>query len=310
MHSGRFDFIKDLADATRQAVLSHLPDRSAKGLAGVAFSGDQTFGIDKVAEEALFAAAETCRERLAIFSEDRGLVKLDPHPEWLLIADPIDGTRPAVCGFESAVVSIALCRYSEVATFDNLIAGIILEIKEGYSYFAEAGCGVEIERPDFSEPRCSGTGEPRQMFWSFETIGRPLERVTAYLRELIDESGMQGASFIFNSSAFSLTRIVTGQLDAHIDVGGRILRDAPDCEADFRAIGNGQVIGTFPYDIAAAYVILIEAGGVITDAFGDSLGRTLVMQHGKEAIISCVAAGNAGLHAKLLKSIAHTSVTL
>ncbi len=303
MEETRFDFIKDLALEIQVALLPHLNTHHAKAAHSVAFSGDTTFAIDKVAESALLAAIERSGLKAAYFSEDKGLVKLDPKPEWLLVVDPIDGTRPLVCGFETAVVSLALCHYSDIATFGTIIAGVVLEINSGIYYYAEQGMGVRCSTPADSFPCPSQNDSITRMFWGYDTICRPVERVMHYLGTLIDQSGLQGASFQHNSSAYSLTRIVTGQLDAYVDVGGRILSDFSESEVEFEKLASGRVVGMFPYDIAGAYIILKEANCVITDACGKSLDKVLLVQHGKQAVISCLAASNRNLHRAILGAL-------
>ncbi|MCH9006695.1 hypothetical protein IIA29_01600 [candidate division KSB1 bacterium] len=300
----KFEFIKDIAQGIREALQPHLNQPGIKTTSHTAFSGDTTFEIDTIAEDTLHAAVAKSNHKMAYFSEDKGLVKFEPNPQWLLVVDPIDGTRPLACGFETAVVSIALCDYSEVATFGSLLAGVIVEIKDGHWHYAERGCGVQTGPFGAPRVRPSGTAEIENMFWSFDIIGRPTERVLGYLGGLIDATGMNAAAFLFNSSAYSLTRIVTGQLDAYVDVGARILQDIPESEAEFVVIGRGQIMGTFPYDIAAAYIIVQEANCIITDAYGQSLDRFLLIRHGKSAVISCVVASNRELHRKILNEIA------
>ena len=38
---------------------------------------------------------------IAFYSEDRGLVAPAGEPEWVLVVDPIDGTRPAMASVRS-----------------------------------------------------------------------------------------------------------------------------------------------------------------------------------------------------------------
>lgn len=297
----QFEFILDIAEEIRQAILPFLDTEISKQSIKVAFSGDTTFKLDTVAEDALNRAVRNSNINLAYFSEDQGLVRINPEPEWLLIVDPIDGTRPLLCGFEMGVISIALCHYSQNVTFDDILAGVIVEIKSGEVFFAEQGKGLKILSSFDKRQQLSSTKNLKKLFWSFEAVGRPAHWISKYLGKLTDVSGMEGAVFLFNNSAYSLTRIVTGQLDAYVDVGGRILQDHPESEAEFLRIGSGRVMGTFPYDIAASYLILHEANGVITDAYGKSLGNVRLLQHGKNAVLSCVAASNLELHRKILE---------
>lgn len=221
-------------------------------------------------------------------------------PEWLLIVDPIDGTRPLMCGFAMGVISIALCRFSHKATFDDIIAGVVLEINTGDWFYAEKGQGVQVQTSQGREVQPSTTEDLSTMFWSYDTVGRPARWVSHYLGELIDSSGLQAGVFVVNNVAYCLTRIVTGHLDAHVEVGARILKDHPESEADFVRIGGGRIMGTFPYDIAACYLILQEANCVITDAYGHPLPNTQLLEQGKDAILSFVAASNASLHKKII----------
>ena len=70
---------------------------------------------------------------------------------------------------------------------------------------------------------------------------------------------MGGGYFDLGSAAFNLTRLVTGQLDAYVDVGRRIVDEVPATEAAFLRVGEGAVCTNFPYDVAAA--ALDRAGG-------------------------------------------------
>lgn len=303
LNFGQFQFIIDIAKEIREALLPCLDKDVSKHSEKIAYSGDTTFQLDTVAEEALETAVRNSRHKLAFYSEDKGLVKFNSNADWLLIVDPIDGTRPLVCGLEMGVVSIAVCGFSQNATFGDILSGIILEIKTGDLYFAERGKGILISSSSGKRLQPSSTRNLRKLFWSYDIIGRPVHWINKYLGELIEISGMEAGVFIFSNAAFSLTRIVTGQLDAYVEVGGRILKDHPESEAEFLNIGCGRVMGTFPYDIAAAYLILKEANCVITDAYGQSLENFMLTLHGKEAVVSCIAASNQELHGQILKAL-------
>lgn len=89
-----------------------------------------------------------------------------------------------------------------------------------------------------------------------------------------------------------------------MDVGNRILRERPETEAEFRRVGNGYVLHLFPHDIAAAVFLAERAGVVITDAYGRSLGETLLTVIEPENQRSCIAACTHELHERLLAEIA------
>ena len=107
----------------------------------------------------------------------------------------------------------------------------------------------------------------------------------------------------FNSASFSISRIITGQLDAYVDIGNRIFRDHPNTEKDFRASGRGYILHLFPYDIAAAVYLAQKSGVIISDGYGNSLGTTELLNMDPMNQQSCIAACNSTLHQKLLSSI-------
>ena len=115
------------------------------------------------------------------------------------------------------------------------------------------------------------------MFWTLGFRGRPAEPLITVLGELIDASSVGGAVFDLGSATFDLTRLVTGQLDAYLDVGSRMIEEAPALRSRFEQVGGGAVLNNSPYDLAAPVLCLQEAGGVVTDARGDPLaGRPLL----------------------------------
>jgi len=53
---------------------------------------------------------------------------------------------------------------------------------------------------------------------------------------------VRGGFFILNSSAFELTRLVTGQLAGVVDVRNRLLKDFPQTRELFRTYGGGRLL--------------------------------------------------------------------
>jgi myo-inositol-1(or 4)-monophosphatase len=121
--------------------------------------------------------------------------------------------------------------------------------------------------------------------------------------DLIDASSLGGASFELGSAAFEMTRIVTGQLDAVVEPGPRLVDDVPGMRAEFERVGGGSVLNNSPYDIAAATLILEEAGAVVTDAYGRPLAPNPLLGSGHEFQMSVVASGNPALHAAILEAL-------
>ena len=127
--------------------------------------------------------------------------------------------------------------------------------------------------------------------------------VTVALEELIDGSSMRGGFFELGSATFNMTRIVTGQLDAYVDIGMHVIERFPQTEARFRAAGDGAVCTNFPYDVAAAALVVREAGGVVSHADGRSLEDHPAIGSGPDEGLAVVAAASSALHAAILGEV-------
>jgi fructose-1,6-bisphosphatase/inositol monophosphatase family enzyme len=75
-------------------------------------------------------------------------------------------------------------------------------------------------------------------------------------------------------------------------------------EDEFRRVGGGELLNNSPYDLAAAVLVLEEAGAIVTDARGDSLADRPLLGSGGDFQMSVVASANGALHAQVLASIA------
>jgi myo-inositol-1(or 4)-monophosphatase len=236
---------------------------------------------------------------MAFYSEDRGLVAA-PDAVDVLVVDPIDGTRPAMAGLESACVAVALSPLGDgEPIMTDVEVGCVVEIKTGDWYLAARGAGVESSRP----VRLSGETDVGRMFWAYGFRGRPVRPTVEVLGDLIDASSVGGGTFELGSQAFSMTRIVTGQLDAVIEIGSRLIDDVPGMLEEFRRVGGGQVLNNSPYDLAAPWLCLREAGGVVTDGWGQPLDRHRLLGSGHEFQMSSISAANPALHARLVEAV-------
>jgi myo-inositol-1(or 4)-monophosphatase len=225
----------------------------------------------------------------------------DDHATEVLVVDPIDGTRPAMAGLESACVAVALAPLGDGdPTMADVSAGCVVEIKSGDWFLAARGAGiVDSTRP----AQLSGNVDPRRMFWGYGFRGRPARPTVEVLAELIDGSSVRGGTFELGSQAFAMTRVVTGQLDAVVEVGSRMIDDVPTLRAEFERVGDGQVLNNSPYDLAAPWLCLTEAGGVVSDGWGSPLDRHRLLGAGHAFQMSSISAANRELHGELVRGV-------
>jgi myo-inositol-1(or 4)-monophosphatase len=297
--SAHRELVLELALALRERVLPELGSVRGRAALGGGAGGDVTFAVDEMAEALLEEFVAERAPSMAFYSEDRGLVAPGDAVD-VLIVDPIDGTRPAMAGLESACVAVALAPLGEGSPrMGDVTIGCVVEIKSGDWFLGVRGEGVESSRSML----LSSCVDPGRMFWGFGFRGRPARHVTEVLGELIDASSVGGGTFELGSQAFAMTRIVTGQFDAVIEVGSRLVEEVPGMRAEFERVGGGQVLNNSPYDLAAPWLILMEAGGVASDGWGAPLDGYRLLGSGHEFQISSICAANAPLHAQLVREV-------
>ncbi len=292
------ELVCDLAASLREEVLPHLGAHAGRAHSGEAEGGDVTFHIDERAESRMEAFLSERAPEVAFYSEDRGLVSpAGDRAEWVLVVDPIDGTRPALAGLESCCVSVAAAALSSAPTMGDVSVGCVMELKSGASFVAERGAGLE------PEATLSANRSLERMFWTYGFRGRPARALIEVLAELIDVSSVGGGTFDLGSATFDMTRVVTGQLDAYVEPGSRMIDDVPAVRAEFERVGGGAVLNNSPYDLAAAALCLEEGGAIVTDAYGASLRDRPLLGSDHDFQMSCVAAANPELHSAICAEI-------
>jgi myo-inositol-1(or 4)-monophosphatase len=284
----------ELARGLRAHVQPFLGSHAHREHVQAGSGGDVTFAIDEEAEAWVEDFLSARAPDVAFYSEDRGLVTPDGgSATTVLVIDPIDGTRPAMAGLECCCVSVAVAPLGDGApTMGDVSAACVVELKTGAEFVAARGAGLPAT--------LSANTDVSRMFWTLGFRGRPAVPLVTVLEELIDRSSVGGAVFDLGSATFDMTRIVTGQLDAYVDIGTRMIEEAPALRSRFEEVGGGAVLNNSPYDLAAAALLLEEAGAVVTDAYGRPLASRPLLGSGHEFQMSCVAAANRELHAALL----------
>lgn len=299
MSAEKIEQVFALARGVREVVLPELGSHAGRTEQGEGAGGDVTFAVDEMAERFVEEFVRERMPRMSFYSEDRGLVG-DASDTHVLVVDPIDGTRPAMAGLESACVAVALAPLGDgEPTMADVEVGCVVEIKTGDWFLAERGQGVRSSRSVV----LSRNVDVGRMFWGYGFRGRPARETVEVLGELIDSSSVGGGTFELGSQAFVMTRVCTGQLDAVVEVGSRLVEDVPGMRAEFERVGRGEVLNNSPYDLAAPWLCLTEAGGVVSDGWGRPLDSYRLLGSGHDYQISSISAANADLHTQLLAAV-------
>lgn len=303
------EFLFRLCASVADAVRPHLGTARSRVISGEAHSGDATFAVDEIAEEAVIQHTENSSLPLALFTEDRGLIELAAAPEYVLVVDPIDGTRPAAAGLESTVVAASIAACSGDVRQRDVVAACVFELRGRRAFLAEKGRGARIVDQITREESpilLSTNTDLRQLYWAYEVVGRPARITAETLGGLIDGSSLRGGVFVMSSASFAISRLLTGQLDAHVDPAALILQMCEGTREEFKRAGDGRIVLLHPYDISAALLILSEAGGVATDAAGQTFDGMRLLENSPDNHQTSVTAANAALHEALLDEVSRS----
>jgi myo-inositol-1(or 4)-monophosphatase len=197
-------------------------------------------------------------------------------------------------------VSIAAAPLRDGVTMGEVSLGCVVEIPSGVVFLAERGKGI-VEGPPVL---LSANERIDRMFWTYGFRGRPARIAVEVIADLVDASSVGGGTFELGSAAYDMTRVLTGQCDAYVEPGPRIIADVPGTQAEFERVGGGAVLNNSPYDLAAAALLLEEGGAIVTDAYGEPLADRELLGSGAEFQMSIVCSSNRALHDAILEQIA------
>ena len=194
--------------------------------------------VDKAAEDIIIETLLGAYPDHGIWAEESGRREgKGSGRKHMWIIDPLDGTTNFIHGFPQYAISIALAQEGQVAH------GVIYDPIRNELFTASKGRGaflndrrVRVSRADRLADSLIGTGFPYRVF----------DRVDAYMgafRELTEKTaGMRRPG----AASLDLAYVAAGRLDGFWE------------------------FGLSPWDIAAGTLMILEAGGFVTDLDGNS----------------------------------------
>ena len=234
-------------------------------IVGVGAGGDQTRYIDLVAEQTVFDFLKTNNISCFVVSEESGFRKvLDGNPNLYFIVDSLDGTYNALHGVPFNAISLAVANQLKLSA---IRLGVVASLTDDMFFSAEKGSGAKLNGEPIS-PSQKEKIEDVLVSISFTPNKKFLEKISGILENVVHVRH-------FGANALEVCFVACGRLDAVIDIRGKL-----------------RVT-----DLAAAYLILKEAGGLIVDENGFPLDSPA---DSPEKKVSMIAAGNKKLLDKLL----------
>lgn len=257
----------DIADKVRGKTLSLIDSGFDIGaVVGLNPSETLTRKIDEAAERVIVETLSQYNVPTYMISEEMGERYVGgKEAEIVLVVDPIDGSTNAVTGIPFYSTSLALGKYRAGQTADSLSVGVVKNLAIGETFHAIKGDGA------FWNSKRIMTSKGRR-------IDKALVSFYAYRSLRFVSQHYELCKYIktrtLGSEALEICYVAKGSLDACIDVRG-----------------YSRVV-----DIAAARIILEEAGGVFTDLQGRKPRTPLNPKEG----FSFIAASNETILAHIL----------
>ena len=201
-------------------------------------SGNPTEEVDRLAERAILRALDDEGIDWNVVSEEVGTV--DRGGTKTVVIDPIDGTANAVRNLPFFTVSLAL----GATDLGGIELGLVRDLNRGTTYWAARGEGAFRDGRPIRTRAWPGRGEV-----VFVNLGRAASARSTAL------GGRSRRVRSLGCASLEMILVAEGGADAYVF-------ENADESKNLRAT-----------DIAAAYRILLEAGGGASDAAGGSLER-------------------------------------
>jgi len=193
--------------------------------------GDYVTDIDQAAEAAIIDILRQAYPSHGFLGEESGQQHADAEYQWII--DPLDGTTNYIHGYPVYAVSIALARRGQIEQ------AVIYDPSRNEMYTASRGSGAFLnERRMRVGKRIRHHDALLGARWSASAA----TELTRRFRRLADESAGVRRS---GSAVLDLAFVAAGRLDGFCGVGLK------------------------PWDMAAASLLVLEAGGLIADFDGE-----------------------------------------
>jgi myo-inositol-1(or 4)-monophosphatase len=236
---------------------------------GIGAGGDPIKQVDLAAENAIAEVLGTHLRNFTLISEESGFKKIGEKPdECYVTTDPIDGTTNVFRGIPFYATSIAVSLRPSLKTVHS---ALVADLFHDITYTAQKGKGAwRNGKPAISSANTS----LNEGVIGLDLNSYRIKQLAPRLNSLIEQTKHIRH---FGANALELCYVADGTTDAFIDIRGKLRTT----------------------DMAAAWLILNEAGGKITSSDGEPLDVDLDPKQNVEF----VAAANSGMHEAILNLI-------
>ncbi len=253
--------IKKIGDRLKKEISSHMDVLSNHASLGKGASGDTTHPIDKLAEDIVYEELERLGEPVTLVSEECGIREIKGGGPRLLV-DPIDGSRNAVSGIPLFSTSIALVDGDTVGQTE---IGYVVNLVSGDEFWAIKGEGSFM----------NGSPITTQQDAVFRVIAYEAQTPKTDIPAIMPLISVFHRARCFGSTALDLAFLAQGAVSVFV---------VPSLSRSF--------------DFAAGYLLIKEAGGIVTDIDGKEIDGVEVSVNRSTPLL---ASANEELHRKAVE---------
>lgn len=227
----------------------------AAGDYGRGAGGDISRNIDIVAEKTVLDFLKEVSFECIVLGEECGHVELSSNPKGYVIMDAIDGSANAVRGVPFFCCSLAFATENKISSITD---GVVTDLSSGEQYWASKGKGSFLNEQKIHVHE----NEPIYRIVGINLSGATPDQVKKLQPVLKSHNHTRH----FGANALEMALFAKGLIDIFIDIRGKIRVQ----------------------DMAAGYLLIKEAGGLILDDKLEPLDGDLSYQ----TRLSFIAAAN------------------
>ncbi len=225
--------VREIVISVKEDISKILNDKNIKEVL-YKKNGDTTWRIDIISEKMIIEKLKEEEIPCIIVSEEHEKLKLNDVPEYIFVLDPIDGSFNLVKGIPFASVSVAVAKYKRNATLSDLFYSIVVNIFEEEIFEAYKGKGSKFNGKAVHVNKRYDIDNLTGVIYTYNVNN--LERLLKKTKRVR----------VLGAASLEISYIALNRIDYFLDIRNH-LRNV---------------------DIAAAYLILKEAGGFIVDLNG------------------------------------------
>ncbi len=255
--------IRTIGSRLKGEISSHLEELRSGAPLGKGAGGDITHPIDKKAEDIVLEELERFRKPVTLISEECGRRDFFGGGPRLLI-DPIDGSRNAISGIPLFSTSIAMI---DGDTIGHVCIGYVINLISGDEFWAIRGKGSFLNGREIQTRQ---DGALNVIAYEAQVPGRDIPQIIPLL-------SLFNRVRCFGSTALDMAFLAQGAVSVFI------------VPSPSRSFG-----------FAAGYLLIKEAGGIVTDPGGAGIEG---IEIGLKRSTALLASANNNVHANVLKAL-------